>query len=180
MNDKFIVLLQKRIGTIAIGPSTARRMGPKGTIGIARAFLQKLDLRRFRSPNRLAFESKLDQVTDEFVEALPSKAQHWGAARKFLNIFLRDVVYDRYLCEYYNLSMLESWLELPLDSHVAEGLRSEQGSENLPRWETVIHLLPEKSAKFQEFAKKVADSKNTHRVHLDLLYWRGDHMRPAS
>jgi hypothetical protein len=172
MNDKYIALLQRRIAMTSIGPSTARGMGPKGTITAARQFLVELDLRSLQRCSPASFESFLNRTTDELVAALPRKAQYWGSARKFLNIFLRGLLYNRYLCDRYNLYALEPWLEIPLDRQVAKGLHGEPGSETLPKWRTVISLSPAENKIFQEFAKEVAISEHTYRVHLDLLYWR--------
>ncbi|HEY9707785.1 MAG TPA: hypothetical protein V6D48_06230, partial [Oculatellaceae cyanobacterium] len=122
MNDEYIALLQRRIASTSVGPSTARGMGPRGTIKAARQFLADLDLRRLRKRSQSSFAAVLDSMTDELIAALPRKSQHWGSARKFLNIFLRGVIYNRYLCDHYSLYRLEPWLEIPLDSHVAKGL----------------------------------------------------------
>jgi hypothetical protein len=176
MNTKFIKLLQWRIARTSVGASTARKMGPKGTIKIACQFLMKVNLKRFRKFDATDYQMELDKITDKFVAVLPKKAQHWGSARKFLNIFMRGVLYNRYLCEYYDLVHLEPYLEIPLDSHVVKGLRREKGSNMLPRWRGVIHIKPEENTAFQEFAEKAAHAKGTYRVHLDLLYWRGDHL----
>lgn len=116
----------------------------------------------------------MNKATEIFKKNLPAGAQHWGAARKFLNIFLRDIIYNRFLCETYELRHIEPWLEVPLDSHVANGLRSEPGGSMLPRWRTVIGLDNKTNQKFQEFAFEVAKSKSLYRVHLDLIYFRGD------
>jgi hypothetical protein len=57
------------------------------------------------------------------------------AARKALNIFLRDVFYNHYLREEYGFGRLEQWLELPLDMDAARGLREDSGDVDiqLPR-----------------------------------------------
>jgi hypothetical protein len=114
-------------------------------------------------------------VTAAYVEHLPRGAQHWGPARKFLNIFLRGVVYNRYLCDEYALAGIVPWLEVPLDSHVALGLRSEPGGLSLPRWKTVKGLDPTTSKRYQDFAADTAARIGCERVHLDLLYWRREH-----
>src|SRR5688572_26252253 len=118
MNNEYIALLQRRIANTSVGPSTARGMGPQGTIKAARKFLADLDLRRLRKRSQSSFTVELDTLTVELMKALPKKAQHWGSARKFLNIFLRGVVYNRYLCDRYDLYALEPWLEIPLDRQV--------------------------------------------------------------
>jgi hypothetical protein len=165
-------LLQRRIATIAIGPSTARRMGPKGTIEAARSFLSKIDLKTLSETGASDFPRFLDDHTDKLIKALPDGAQHWGSARKFLNIFLRDVVYSRHLCGTWPLAHLEELLELPLDSHVALALQQEPEGHALPRWKTVTGLTPEVSTSFQAAASAVARRCQCARVHLDLMYWR--------
>jgi len=165
--------LQKRIANTSIGASTARNMGPEGTIAAAREYLGKMNLRRFSKPTETEFMAQLNGATTIFLRYLPIEASsYWGAARKFLNIFLRGVFYNRFLCEEYALYSIEPWLEVPLDSHVARGLRSELGGSDLPRWKTVIGLTPEVSKIYQMFAGQVARRKGTYRVHLDLIYWR--------
>lgn len=177
MNKKYLDLLHRRIANTSVGPSTARGMGPKGTIKSARDFLCRLSLHRLKVKNQSAFRGVLDQMTKELQTTLPLDAQHWGSARKFLNIFIRNVFYNKYLCEHCDIGHLESWLEVPLDSHVAKGLKGELGGKNLPRWRTVIGLQPKVNKIYQDFALKVAVGKGTYRVHLDLLYWRGAHLK---
>ena len=147
-------------------------MGPRGTIFAARDYLASLDLGRFKKKTQKKFSASLNAATAAFLKHLPRGARHWGLARKCLNIFLRGVVYNRFLCEHYNLYHIEPWLELPLDSHVAKGLREERGERSLPRWKTVISLDPETNRQYQEYATEIAKMKKTHRVHLDVLYWR--------
>jgi hypothetical protein len=149
-------------------------MGPRGTIRAARSFLAVIDLSVLSRVSPADFPATLDRLTDDFVRALPEGARFWGAARKFLNIFLRDVFYTRQLCEAFPLHQLEDLLEVPLDSHVAIGLRSEPEGAILPRWRTIIGLQQSVSAQFQEVASAVARRRGFARVHLDLLYWRSE------
>lgn len=172
----FLKLMQRRTASIAIGPSTARRMGPKGTIKRAREYLNEIDLASLKVNSESEFAKRLNDLTKNFVRKMPAGAKFWGSCRKFLNIFLRDVLYNHFLREYFQLGKIERWLELPLDSHVAEGLYLESGSEILPKWKTVKNLQQEESEKFQSFASKVALRKGILRVHLDLEYWRGKHI----
>jgi len=147
-------------------------MGPAGTIGAARLFLKKVDMGMLSSTAPENFHVYLDAQTDEFLQALPPGAQFWGSARKFLNIFLRDVIYSRHLCEAWPLKHLESVLEVPLDSHVALDLIAEPEGKDLPRWKTVIGLTPDVNAKFQNVASAVARRSGFARIHLDAIYWR--------
>ena len=63
-----------------------------------------------------------------------------------------------------------------MESHVAKGLLIEPEGNSLPKWKTVIGLTQNVSHAYQIVARDVATRKKTERVHLDLLYWRGDHM----
>ena len=178
MDKLLLERLQKRMAGTAVGPATARGMGPAGTIQASRAFLASLDLASVRSKVEWRFRRNLDAATEELQRSLPRGAQHWGSARKFLNIFLRNCLYSRYMAHEYQLDVLEPWLELPLDSHVAKGLRKEEGGRvALPRWKTVVGLDRSTSDQYQQFASQVAAGMNMHRVHLDVVYWRGDHMQ---
>ena len=172
MDKTLIRALQRMLANTTVGPSSARSMGPRGTIAAAREFLVKLNLTQFHVETRRDFDRVLDRTTDSYVRRLPRQARNWGAARKWLNIFLRAVVYNRFLCGYYRLGKLERWLEIPLDSHVAKGLRREEGGNEIPRWKTVIGLTPDVSKQYQDFANVVARRNRTSRVHLDLIYWR--------
>jgi len=93
----------------------------------------------------------------------------------FLNIFLRNCAYNRFVCEEFGLDKLEPWMEVPLDSHVATGLKSEQEGAHLRRWKSVIGLTRIDSDALQAVALKVAMRKGINRVHLDVHYWNGPH-----
>ena len=172
MNAQYRQYLQRRLGSASVGPSTARGMGPKGTIQAARAYLQNVELRRFCVHSERAFQRRLNETTEELRRRLPNGARYWGSSRKFLNIFLRDCFYNRYICEHYKLHALEPWLEVPLDSHVAKGMGKCPAGGDVPRWRTVVGLTPEQNAVFQACASRLAASEGVCRVHLDLKFWR--------
>lgn len=173
MTKKFIDLVQERVAKIAIGASTARNMGPPKTVSKARFFLKQLNLKKFSAvKNEAAFQKLLNESTDNLKKVLPIGARKWGSSRKFINIFLRDAFYNRYLHEFYKLSKLENWLELPLDSKTAKKLRAEEKNlASLPKWCSVISLTPRDSEKYQLSAIKNGHSKKMPRVHLDLVFW---------
>lgn len=180
MKTQLTSMMQKRLGRTAVGPSTARGMGPKGTIAAARGFLQELDLRRFNVKTAAGYRRRLDEVTLELQARLPRTAQHWGAARKFLNIFLRNCSYNRFMSEAYDLARLEAWMEVPLDSHVAKGIKRDlHADDTVPRWGTVIRLSPSESDLWQAAARKIAVQEGIASVHLDVRYWNGDHLKRA-
>src|ERR1700693_4099694 len=169
---KFLKYVQLQIANTTVGPSTVRGMGPRGTVVAARKHLAEINLSRFVGDSQRAFARRLDRGTYGLLKSMPRGAQHWGTARKLLNIFLRSAAYNKFLCETYDLGSVEPWLEVPLDSHVAKALRGEPGGSALPRWKTVIGLDREVSQQYQDFAATVARRKRVDRVHLDLLYWR--------
>ena len=167
----FIRRVQEREASVSIGASTARSMG-EGTVKAARDFLRSLDLRAFVTESEDEFMDRLEASTKACRARLPRKS--WGAARKFLNIFLRGALYNRFLCEHYGLRVLEPLLEVPLDKSVATGLRGEEGGSSLPPLGAVIRLKPKISALYQAFAHRVSQQKGCARVHLDLWYFRRD------
>jgi hypothetical protein len=89
-----------------------------------------------------------------------------------VNLFLRDVLYNRFLCDHYRLAHVEPWLEVPLDGDVAEQLRRESEGVALSKWNGIKRVTPELSNEYQCAAARVAERKQTARVHLDLLWWR--------
>jgi len=172
----FISALRKRVASVAIGASTIRRMGPKGTAVRARRFLAHVNLNRFRVDSKRDFGRELDGITELFLRTLPQEAQRWGLARKLLNIFLRDAAYNRYLSKRFRLRKVERWMEVPLDSHVGTQLCASSDGRHLPRWKTVVGLTPEVSRQFQNVATTVARRKSVTRVDLDVYYWRNPAM----
>jgi hypothetical protein len=150
-------------------------MGPKGTLGTVRVFLKKIDLADISRKDPSQFPQVLDALTEQLRRQLPKGATHWGVARKCLNLFLRDALYNFYLRREYDLGKFEKYLEIPLDSYVGRELwlRAENEGMHLPRWRTVKRLTGKVNAQFQAVAAEVAKREGTERVHLDLVYWRG-------
>jgi hypothetical protein len=140
----------------------------KGDIERVRTFLDRLDLRRFKDPAK--FSRSLNRSTTALAKLLPKK--RWGAARKFLNLYLRNATYNVHLRRAYRLDRVEHLLELPMDSYAAKGLRKQCERSELPKWKGVIHLTHEENGTYQTFASKVAAREAIHRVHLDVFYWR--------
>jgi len=67
----FIALLHKRVASLAIGASTVRGMGPKGTAKRARKLLARVNLDRFSVNSKREFDGVLDRVTESFRRSLP-------------------------------------------------------------------------------------------------------------
>lgn len=166
--DELASLIQRRIANTTIDSSSARNMGPPGTIAATRTFLTHIDLKGLAS--RYNFDVSLEAATLLLKSHLPEGGQHWGSSRKFLNLFLANATYNHCLRQAFQLDKIEDLLELPLDSHCASNLIKEE--PRLPRWRGVIHLPPEESALYQAAASHVAKRLSCSRVHLDLIYWR--------
>lgn len=171
MNDEFLKNIQNFIAN-SFTISTIRKMASKGALKRIQQFLKEIDLANLSKSNPTQYLAALDDLTAKLLRALPEPdRKKWGLARKCLNLFFRDALYNFYLREAYDLGKLEAELEIPLDSHVGKELRKRDRA--LPGWKSVIGLTPDQSAKFQESALKIARRENTYRVHLDVVYWRG-------
>jgi hypothetical protein len=166
----FIRMIQSRAARIAVGPSTVRGRGNAGSVTAARNFLRRLDLSAFGVNDADTFASELDRATEMLRTALPHGAQHWGIARKALNIFLRDCFYTSYLMSAFHLDRVESFLELPLDSITAKRL-CDAPSGTLLRWPGVKHLTAPVSEQLQRVAADEARKLQIARVHLDAFWW---------
>lgn len=170
----FIDYLQARVAMLAIGRSTLRKQGAAGMVGVARKFLRGVKLQEFSGLTRQQFASTLETQTTLLAKNFPNGGKgNWGAARKSLNIFLRDVAYCRLLCKHYKLASIEPWLELPLDSNSYKGLLSDiTNPDEVSNWPGVKALTPNVSTELQDIATSVAKYFGVPRVHLDVRYWR--------
>jgi len=173
MKKELIELLQYRTAEGAIGPSALRNQGKSGVLAAARRFLRAIDLFRFSVNTECEFKSILDEHTNDLMVTFPKGARHWGTARKALNLYLRDVLYNRYLSRHFGFRKVEKWLEVPLDSYVAKAIRKGFGIKDLPPWKGIKYLTPESSQAYQEAARRLASKGGFARVHLDVLFWRG-------
>ena len=169
----FIAWLQRRTAEAAIGASALRNQGAPGVIAAARISLAEIDLRAFGRASKAKFLALLDRSTSGVLASFPQGAEEsWGGARKAVNLFLRDAVYNKDLSDFYKLDRIRWWLEVPLDKHVAAGLLGETEGRGLPKWGQIKRLTPERSREFQAAAALVAARKRLARVDLDVYYWR--------
>jgi hypothetical protein len=121
---------------------------------------------------RSEFLVVLGKKTNQLKRRYPEGAKNWGAARKAINIFLREVIYNRHVERYYQLRNIERWLEVPLDSHVARSIKSTSYGNTLPRWKSIKGLTPKVSEEYQVAANKVAKRLGVNRIDLDIYLWR--------
>ncbi len=173
----FIDLLRRRTASAAITPSAGRNMGAGGMIKSGRLFLRDhVDLRELAESSEQDFPRVLDRLTRRMQRTLSPFLRDghtgWGPCRKFLNIYLRDALYNCYLRQAFCLNGLESVMEVPLDRDVGTFLADKDADASLPRWTSVCGLNAETSAKYQESAARVAKKMRTDRVHLDVAAWR--------
>jgi hypothetical protein len=157
-----------------IGGSVARNQGAAGMNERLRSVVGAIDLSKLSGiAVEGDFRKWLDAETTELVGKLgDSHGLKWGTARKVLNIWLRDLVYNGDLCEAHGLGGVRPFLEIPLDrlSSVFLGARA----PGLPRWQGVKNLTPAVSDKYQDAATKrhqTAGSWAPCRVDLDLHAW---------
>ena len=168
--DDFIATMQRRTSVTAVGPSALRRQG-KGVLKATQTYLGQLDLSRTPMSCHDKYLHWLDKQTESLLDALPIRNRPWGAARKALNLFMRDVLYNQYLNGHFGFSKLEACLEIPLDRAVATGLKGRAGHGRLPQWPGLKNLKPNTSKKFQDFASEYARRKRIEKVHLDVYLW---------
>ncbi len=169
--DSFYTDMQQYIAVTTVGPSTLRNQGGPGVIEMAQRFLSVLDLSILAVNDEKSFLAVLDATTAKLQQRLPVDSQHWGAARKALNLFFRDICYNRFLSHRYSLAVLEPWMEIPLDSLVATSLKRHVGRGGLPKWPGLIRLTPAVSLRFQRAARDWAGAEGISRVHLDMRIW---------
>jgi hypothetical protein len=172
MTQQFDLLgaIQSRAARAAVGPSTVRGKGMTGVVEASRAFLRGVSLGDFSTTSGAKFCQRLDRETERLRTALPRGVRYWGVARKVLNIFLRDSIYTVYLRDAHDLSVAESFLEIPLDSVTAEQLIAGSGGR-LPKWCGVKAVTASYNAIFQAEASRVATQLGTSRLHLDAYWW---------
>ncbi len=166
----FMKTLQRMVAFTAVGPSALRGQG-RGVLLASQNFLSKISLVRIPKSNEKKFQRWLDYQTELLLDNLPIKNRPWGAARKAINLFLREALYNQYLCKQFTLNSIEPWLEIPLDSAVAKGLKLNSNRGELPQWPGLKNLKPNISKSFQVFALKQANLKGLARVHLDMYLW---------
>lgn len=169
--QEFYDQLKRNVVERCVGGAALRNQGAEGVVGAARAFLHQINLECLRQlSSQQDFNRFLDSQTGKLQSRLPVRARNFGTARKALNLFLRDCLYNKYLSKKLDLDKLEEWLEVPIDSHVAEFLKEHHNGA--PAWGKIKSITINESKKFQDVATEVAKNVSIARVHLDLWAWR--------
>jgi len=173
LNQKeFHKLLQKRLAEISVSAPSLRNQGNPGLISSSRLFCSRIPLKEFNVSSEKQYNKILDKFTNKLMKEFPHDCRNnWGAARKTLNLFLREVMYNTDLSRQFKLKVIQ-FLEIPLDSYTAVNLYKHAKGNNLPRWISIKSLTKEISGEYQEVANQIALELKIPRIHLDLLYWR--------
>ncbi len=179
--ESFIKQIHRRLAIISVGGSAIRNQGAAGLVDIAREYFENsISLDRFFSSMKddVSYRQFLDLHTEKLVDKFPIRGKSWGAARKGLNLFFRDLVYNKFIADKYGLAEdfeqyndMIKHLEVPLDSFVAKGL-IDMAKTPLPKWVSIKELTPIKSDQFQTVALQIAEDLKMARVHLDLILCR--------
>jgi len=177
-----LLAIHRRVAQVAIGPSSLRNQGAPGVVDAARSYFEeriRLDTFAKALPLERTYQRWLDRHTEGLMHHFPKGARHWGAARKALNLFTRDVCYNTLLAGELGLprsvasfNRAVHWLEVPLDKDVALGIR--QKARSLPKWPGIRHVTPEESVLYQRAALLRASKLGTARIQLDLVLWRAE------
>lgn len=129
MKNEFLKHIQNRVAETCVGASSLRNQGAGGVLEVVRAYFATMPLDMFATPTEERFLVVLNNETEKLRCSLPKGAQNWGTARKAINLFLRDALYNRYLSEHYGLDRIEAFLEIPLDGDVAGALHNLKGDD---------------------------------------------------
>lgn len=182
MNEKqFLKLNHRRLAQIAIGASAIRNQGGSGLVEILRTYFEKeINLKMFVSSlsNEKRYKRFLNTHTENILKRFPKGAKSWGAARKGLNLFLRDIVYNKFFSQKYSIpadfeefNYFIRFMEIPLDKDVASQIYRNSNAA-LPKWTNIKKLTPVINDLFQQQAYVLGRSQGIARVNLDLVYWR--------
>jgi hypothetical protein len=163
--------MQEYVAFASVGASTVRGQRAPGLVASCRAELQRENLSAFSTNRPDAFARAIDRETARIQSALPRNGRSWGIARKVLNIFLRNALYNVCLHGHYKFRSVESLLEIALDGMIVRGLKKQSPPRSLPRWRGIKYVTPEESAAFQARSQEIALERGTHRVHLDAALW---------
>lgn len=159
---------QRRVAQCAVGPSTVRGQ-PGETVKRSRDFLAQVELGSVTETYGLWLERQTLAMQDAVLAG--GRPMLWGFARKVLNIFMRDALYNHFLRSAYALDRFERQMQLPMDRHCAEGLRKRSGIV-CPEWRTIRDLQEAEHSEWQRVAIHHAEQQGTYPVHLDVILWR--------
>lgn len=150
MEKIFLDKIHKRLSIVSVGASALRNQGSSGIVKIARNYFYTISIDEFISSvnNQDIYILFLNSHTNNLLKKFPKEAQSWGAARKGLNLFFREIIYNKFFSDFYNLpkeidgfNETFKFLEVPLDLDVATGIYNNRIND-LPKWTSIKRLTP--------------------------------------
>lgn len=169
---EIVLQMQCFIAETCIGASSLRGQGASGLIRESRNFFKELDLSSIPT-EQSQFTKWLDRKTERLRGKYSANAQNFGAARKALNLFLRDVSYNVILNRAFGLNPVLSLLEVPVDSFTAKHLKKHDPT--LPaKWSGLKRVTKEHHKEYQYAASMIAKKWKVNRVDLDIFFFRED------
>jgi len=174
---------KRKLAKTSISTSAFRNQGESGLIRLTQDYIIKnIDLEKFEKSLRTKkYKVYLDEQTKLLKRAALNKNCKWGTARKGLNIFFRDVLYNSYFFKKYSLKFeYGHQLEIPLDSKTMIKIGQKFKKNNLknlgytlPLRSTIIGLSQSVSDVYQAAATKIAEIEydGYTRVDLDMEFW---------
>jgi hypothetical protein len=186
-SEDFSKSMQQYLAITTVGPSTLRNQGSKGVINAVQEYLAKNNLCDFNQINESEYLNILNKKTEELKEIIINIVdenkghknkqlngrQHWGAARKSLNLFLREIFFNKLLG--HKIEIKEEWMEIPLDSFIAKALNkaSKKFYKKVITWPGLKRLDFETNRQFQMIAKDLSSKEfdNISRIRLDIRLW---------
>lgn len=166
--------LRKHLAVASVGNSTLMKQSGKERVVRAQRFLiRSMKLDKLATFDETKFKSFLSAKTRALSKELPRPVDltpNWGAARKVINIYLRLCAMNKDINDYYELSSIEPYLEVPLDNHIVEKIDEELDTEYL-KYFKIITLSATENRKLQNCASQLALEKGLYRYELDVLYW---------
>ena len=169
--DEILTAMQSFVAELAVNSSVIRNQGAGGLIATARDFFKKIDLSAIPLDSA-DFAGWLDSKTADLLAQFPANASYFGTARKALNIFLRDAVYNTALNHAFRLDGPYPLMEAPIDSYAAKHLRALCGN-SVPRvWPGLKHLTATEHDQYQQAATGLAQKWGVHPADLDVFFFR--------
>ena len=176
--DQFNKKLINYIANYSIGTSTLRNQGAPKVIEITRNYLKDLNLKDFFKAlkNEKNYIQYLNSHSIKLMNNYPGVAKgNFGAARKGLNIYFRNIMYHLNLVDnkkqfrnYEDFNEKIKLLEIPLDKYTSKEIK--KGTNLI--WPSIRKLDAKTNIAFQLEANKIAKKENIARVNLDIKWWR--------
>lgn len=178
----FIKQIKVFVAKTSLPPSSTRNIVGKGGLQQIREWLvAHIDLSKASTySNKEAFEIYLDRNTNKLAAYIRDKTKddknknstYWGPARKYINIYLRSCTYNYFLRQHFCLDKIDTLLELPIDSKVANELRKKfnQKAQKLDKF-VLTTLLKTEHSLYQQWASADAKEQRINPVDLDVFYW---------